>query len=279
MRKLLGSAGYRVFSATDLATILNTHRQEWRLAKSTTLKAFVAFLLEKKLLGQATLAFPYRTRTLYTLGTVSPYTLALRCASDGYFSHYAAMHLHELTDQVPRTIYVNIEQPAKYARPAGLTQSRLDVAFRQSPRVSRNAADYGQYRICLLNGMHTGHLAVEHMQVPSGDLLPVTSIERTLIDITVRPFYAGGVFEVLRAYKLAKEKVDVPRLAELLKHLSYVYPYHQAIGFYVERAGTYTASEVGLFAEIERKYDFYLAHAMSQTVYNKRWRLYVPKGL
>ena len=68
--------------------------------------------------------------------------------------------------------------------------------------------------------------------------LRFTNLERTLIDATVRPVYAGGVFEVRKAYELAKEKVSVNRLAALLQKLDYTYPYHQAIGFYSNALAT-----------------------------------------
>jgi hypothetical protein len=34
--------------------------------------------------------------------------------------------------------------------------------------------------------------------------IPVTNLERTLIDITVRPDYAGGVQNVLDAFRIAR---------------------------------------------------------------------------
>ena len=70
--------------------------------------------------------------------------------------------------------------------------------------------------------------------MPDYGPLRFTNLERTLIDAAVRPVYAGGVFEVRKAYQLAKEKVSVNRLAALLQKLNYIYPYHQAIGFYLE---------------------------------------------
>ncbi len=99
--------------------------------------------------------------------------------------------------------------------------------------------------------------------------LRFTNLERTLIDATVRPVYAGGVFEVRKAYELAKEKVSVNRLAALLQKLDYIYPYHQAIGFYLERAG-YKVGLVSLLRRFPMEFDFYLAHDMGQTEYVQR---------
>ena len=83
----------------------------------------------------------------------------------------------------------------------------------------------------------------------NGENLEVTNLERTLIDITVRPPYAGGIRnEVLQAYRAARDRASVDRLMSILDELSYVYPYHQAVGFLMEAAGygvrdTFTARQ------------------------------------
>ena len=43
-------------------------------------------------------------------------------------------------------------------------------------------------------------------------LVDLTDVERTLIDITVRPHYAGGVYQVKEAFETARERVSVGRL-------------------------------------------------------------------
>jgi len=58
-----------------------------------------------------------------------------------------------------------------------------------------------------------------------GEPLEVTDLERTLIDIAVRPAYAGGVRPVLTAYLRSRSKVSVDRIAKLLRRLDYVYPF------------------------------------------------------
>jgi len=108
--------------------------------------------------------------------------------------------------------------------------------------------------------------------------LRTTTLERTLIDIAVRPFYAGGVAEVAKAYEMAKDKeVSVNRLASMLTKMQFGYPYHQAIGYYLERAG-YRSAQLDLMRQFPRERDFYLTHQMTDKHYVKDWRLFVPKG-
>ena len=102
--------------------------------------------------------------------------------------------------------------------------------------------------------------------------------KRTLIDIAVRPAYAGGVHKVLDAYRAAQEKVSVNHLAATLRQLAYLYPYHQAIGFLMQRAG-YEAGRLAPLRRPEMNVDFYLMHGMRAKEYDRTWRLFFPKGL
>jgi predicted transcriptional regulator of viral defense system len=131
----------------------------------------------------------------------------------------------------------------------------------------------------MVNGMHTNRLEVINMpfayDTDSSVPIDVTSLERTLLDITVRPVYAGGVEEVLKAFIRAKGRADIQSLVEILRKLDYVYPYHQAVGYYLERAG-YCPEEIELVSAIPMEHDFYLTHYTGETVYVKHWRLHVP---
>ena len=191
------------------------------------------------------------------------------------------MQMHGLTEQSPKTTYLNFEQPLPSNSTGELTQKNIDAAFKRRVRTTSYIAETKQFRVCMLNGKKTGYLGVEdgerddggrHIKKPR-----VTNIERTLIDIAVRPVYAGGVFEVLKAYRLAQEKVSVNRLAAMLQQLKFIYPYHQVIGFYLDRAG-YKASLLDLLRRFPMDFDFYLEHQMKQTEYVKAWRLHVPQG-
>jgi hypothetical protein len=270
----------RVFRRSQIEEILSSNRNFWRLTQTMTVNEFLEYLLDKTKLKAVKLKFPSRTETRYVWNdAVSVYQLALSLKSDSYFTHYTAMFLHGLTEQIPKTVYLNFEQSSEGHFGASLEQKNIDWAFRRKPRISNNIAVYGDQRICVLNGKYTGRRGVIELEDEFKVKIQATNVERTLIDIAVRPFYAGGVFEVIKAYRLAKDKVSINKMVAMLKELDYVYPYHQAIGFYLERAGVYRASVMKLLKKLGIQYDFYLTYQMKEMDYSQDWRLYFPKGL
>jgi len=276
--KVFESFNKRVFTRTDIDEMLAEHRESWRLQKSLTNKEFINYLLNETEFQEVILEFPNRKETRYLWGATSVYELALSVKPDGYFTHYSAMYIHELTEQIPKTIYINTEQPKQPKGNGELEQGRIDNAFKNKVRVSNEIATYHDYKIRILHGMHTNKLGVIEVDGAEGELVRVTNIERTLIDIAVRPVYSGGVHEVLKAYKLAKDKVSINKLTAMLKKLGYTYPYHQVIGFYLERSG-YKESAIQLLKKFPMEFDFYLEHKMAETEYSPEWKLYYPKGL
>jgi uncharacterized ParB-like nuclease family protein len=81
----------------------------------------------------------------------------------------------------------------------------------------------------------------------------------------------------LEAFKSARDRMSVNVLIATLKKLDYVYPFHQAIGFYMQRAG-YEQQRIDRVRKIPITLDFYLAHGIREKNYNSFWRLYFPKG-
>jgi hypothetical protein len=289
VRTSLQAARANVFTPTELSRQFQLHAEEWSVsdgdklprhaivvAASLEARAITAALLKAKILKKAVLSFAYRPDTRYLFGEVELLDLIQSLSGDGYFTHFTALYLNDLTEQTPKTIYFNVEQRSSGG--AGqLTQEGLDRAFKAEARASSNVAEYKGTRIVKVNGRNTGQLGVVVKPRSKAGALRLTDVERTLIDATVRPAYSGGIAVVAKAFEAAKELVSVNKLASYLRKLRYVYPYHQAVGFYMERAG-YEEPLLKLLEAFPIEHDFYLQHAMKSPVLNKRWRLYVPKG-
>jgi predicted transcriptional regulator of viral defense system len=269
----------------ELAALFDQHRAAWKLAKSTTLNDFISFLRKHGALQRVELSFPHRSVTGYTWGEVPLLEQLLHLVDSSFYSHYTAVRIHGLTEQVPKTIYLNHEKSsgsADYSTHAEpFAQEAIDAAFQREPRASKNEIVYGEARIVFLSSAYQAGLGITGGNVNFGyerDLeLRYTTLERTLIDIVVRPFYAGGIHEVAKAYENAKDKLSVNTMAAMLKRMAFGYPYHQSIGYLLERAG-YKPSSVSIFKSMPMERDFYLVHGGEKT-YVPEWRLYVPKGL
>ncbi|HEX8245073.1 MAG TPA: type IV toxin-antitoxin system AbiEi family antitoxin [Longimicrobium sp.] len=195
-----------------------------------------------------------------------------------YLSHGSAAFLHDLASSEPDEIYVNKEQSPKPVARGTLTQEAIDRAFANQPRSSNYVFSYEQRRIVLTSGKQSGALGVSPVAVPFGPPLPATGPERTLVDLTVRPAYAGGPAEVLAAYRRAREKISVGEVLRILEMLQFVYPYHQAIGFYLERAG-YSGSDLHRLRTAPRRFKFYLANRMADPKFDPAWYVYYPPEL
>jgi hypothetical protein len=214
----------------------------------------------------------------YAWRAPSPFETALSLRGGSYLSHGTAAFLQGLLDDVPTTFYSNKEQSPKPS-PAGLTQQALDRAFANQPRQSALVyLDEEGRRFVGLSGKHSGRLEVVDVAGPRGERLAATSPERTLVDLVVRPSYGGGVPKVLAAFRAGRERVEVALLVATLKSLGHLYPYHQAVGFYMERAG-YPDRAIEALRKLPRDFDFYLVHGMKDRDFDRGWRIYFPRGL
>lgn len=220
----------------------------------------------------------YRSFKRFVTTRASALEVALSLRSGSYLSHATAVFLHGLTNEIPRTVYANKEQSEK-ARPEGeLTQAGIDRAFSNEARTSNYVFEFEGTRIVLVSGKNTGKLEVSDLPGPTGQALSTTKLERTLIDIAVRPAYAGGPFHVLQAYRGARERVSLSTLVATLRKLDYVYPYHQAIGFYMKVAG-YSSTQLDRLKELGVEFNFYVNYRTRDAQFDSEWRVFHPPGL
>jgi len=285
----------RIFTSNDLKRIVLQQQSTWLLTPkspeeakelldthqaiaidSLTSRAITSAIVKETPLQKITFPFPYRTVIRFAWGDVPTFQLIQSVEPEGYFTHFTALQFHGLTQQIPKTIYFNDEQHTTGGG-ANLTQHGLDNAFKGKCRISQNVIDFRDYKVCRVNGRHTGQLGVITPRFFDGSEVRVTNLERSLIDATVRPAYSGGIFEVAHAYKAAAPDLSIPRLINMLPDLNFVYPYHQAIGYYLQRSGCFSESDLAPLRDLEMAFDFYLDYGIRNKEYVSEWRLFIPQ--
>ncbi len=269
----------KVYSRAQLATVLLQNRRAWHLADRATLRDFISFLIKHgDLRARKFRAETYGHEiTRYCWGETSLLELALSLKPRAYLCHATAMNLHGLAKLSTRAVYLNVEQSAKPTIDGSLTQEGINRAFSGKQRHSNLIYNCNNVSIIMISGKNTDRLGVEEIAGPESESLQVTNLERTLIDIVVRPAYAGGTSQVLKAYRAAKDRMAVDRLLVILKKLDYVYPYHQSIGFLMQKAG-YPEKSYAKLRALGLNHNFYLAHGIQQPEYSTDWRLFHPRA-
>lgn len=269
----LHKRGPAVYLRRDLHRLFRANRDNWHLPYSLTAGPFIKFLVEQAQLHEIALDSPYARLIRFIYGDVSPFAVALSIDSSAYLSHGSAALLHGLIDDTQMVVYLNKEQSEKPQADGEITQDGIDRAFQRPQRRSKNVFQYGEYGITMISGKNTDRLGVEDLKGPNGEWLKAASLERTLIDIAVRPGYSGGVDNVLVAYKRAASKTSLEVLYRILRHLDYKYPYHQAIGFYLSKAG-FSDSQLSPLLTLGTRFKFYLDYDLSKSKLDEKWNVF-----
>ena len=284
IEQYLSDLDKNVFLETDLKSIFNRNKKKWDLTYSTTFEKFVNHLLKRSYLSF--IEVPEFNKTIYlwkenTLTDEAVYEVALAIKPRSYISHYSAMFLLNLTEQIPKTIYVTYdrESPINKRKNLGLLQESIDRAFNKEKKKPRVVASFKGYDIVLISGTDSKKTGVTNIKLFNGITIQVTNIARTLIDIVVRPELSGDVTEIAKAYSLAKNQVQIKQLKTYIKSKDYIYPYEQVVGFLMEHVG-YDADKVEeIHGMCKNIFSFYLGRNIKNPLFSEKWKIYYPKLL
>jgi hypothetical protein len=266
----------KAWNHRDFSCYLSERREALNVPRYLTTPGLIDFLVDNEIANERYIDSPeYGRKSRYVIGDLS--TLAFACSfyKNSYLCHGSALHVHGLAPL--QSVFVNHEQSPKKTT-SKLSQKGIDQAFQNQPRRSAYVFTTTQTTITFLNGKNTGNAGVITALSPEGDSVPVTSLERTLIDCVVRPQYAGGIRLVADAFTKAIGAISVAEIVGLLKQTKYVYPYHQSLGFLLERAGLPHEQLVPLKA-MPIRFKFYLDYGMKATRFNQDWKVCYPEEL
>ncbi len=271
----------KAYTTFDISNIFENHRENWKIAGYRNSNHFINFLEKSNILKMIKLK--HQTTSSIKKILIEPnanyFNIGLTIKKDGYLSNYTAMQIHNLTLQIPKSIYVS--HPKVESRNSlknnniNISQDSIDKAFTKPQRITSEVykSEIDNYRLLFIQKGYTEN----NIGIINNNGIRYTDLERTLIDIAIRPAYSGGVFEVLEAFINAREHIDINKLNNYLSELNYIYPFHQLLGFYMDKAN-YDSKKISILFNQVSKYKFYLTYNMSNKEYDEKWKIYYPKG-
>lgn len=171
----LAGQGKRIVSIKDFQEVLDIpYRSAKDMAYSLTEKGWLERLTRGRYLLVPLAA---GEESVYT---EHEFVIASHLADPMYVGYWTAMNYHELTEQVPRTVYVVTTRRAKTREIHGVTYRIVTVSEKK----------FFGYQ----------PTAIEDVRVN------VASVEKTLVDCADRPEHCGGIHELSKAMKRADEK-------------------------------------------------------------------------
>jgi predicted transcriptional regulator of viral defense system len=141
----------------------------------------------------------------YAVPGVTPaheFEIAMALVSPAAISHWSALHYHGLTEQAPRKVFVLTTTDASVPRVRSTTVKRTSNGYPVGDTV---------YRFVQVKPER--YFGVEKVWIGEARVI-VTDPERTLLDGLSMPQYCGDFAEVLHAFRVRGEKLDVEQIIE-----------------------------------------------------------------
>lgn len=179
LARLLAEHGYRLFKLSDVLKLLEQ--------VNLNIKDISDVLRTLKSQGWV----HHVKRDLYLLDSifiggqpVHEFEIATHLVTPSTISHFSAFHYHELTDQIPQIVFATT-----------ITGTSL-------PRSSQDNFAYQGVRYRYIQVKKEHFFGIDDVWFGDGRV-PITDLERTLLDGLIKPKYCGGFKEVLNAYTTA----------------------------------------------------------------------------
>ena len=168
-------------------------------------------------------------RGLYALSSTVPgvsdaheFEVAMALVNPASISHWSALHHHGLTEQVPREVFV-----------LTTTESSVPRIRRTEPRLPRGGYPVGDVTYRFVQVRPERFFGTQKVWI--GDArVSITDVERTLLDGLSMPQHCGDFAEVLHAFQVGMDGLDIERIthyaarldAATVKRLGWVLEYH-----------------------------------------------------
>ena len=179
----LAEAGFKTFSIKDA----KKYAQKLKISVNYIPEALVH--LQKNNWVTRIKRGLYAFTPAFGMQMLHEFVVAQSLVPSSIISHWTAMHYHHLTQQTPNVIFSTL--PASTSVPRKIDKNKYRFVY------ARKELFYGIQKIWL-----------DEVQVA------ITYLERTLIDGLRQPKFCGDFYEVMQAFKMAKDRMNIEKLID-----------------------------------------------------------------
>lgn len=183
---------------------------------------------------------------------VHEFEIATHIVIPSAIRHFSAFHYHGLTDQIPKTLFA--------VTPTGTTLPRV---------ASGKLFTYKGVLYHYIQVKNDYFLGMEEVWIGEARI-PITDLERTLLDGLIKPKYCGGIQEVLSAYSSA-QNLNISKIIEYALRLDVSVA--KRLGWVLEHAGIGEQYLQSLLAIPFTSFIKLDPSEKRKGPYNKRWRI------
>lgn len=216
-------------------------------------------------------------------GLASAFDVALSLKKNSFLTGYYVMSLNGWTEYIPKVIHVNWKRNPFQKKDSLIDNNTLQmIAFREK-QTSKLRFNYNKYEIVILNGQVLKKYKHDHFkridkQFDLPSYAETYIDERLIIEALINYHYFGGADIVWNAGKNQFNNLDLDLMLAIYKEMELIYPYANAIGYWLERSGVsskYISKWVKL---VNHDLQFHLFMGdKERRVFNDKWNLYIPK--
>ena len=191
----LTQEGYRIFSVNEARAVV-----EGMGLKVSSTSYLIKALLTKKAIRQLFKGLYALEDHLLAGAPLHKFEIAMHLVKTGSINCWSAMSYYELTDQVLSTVYILTPYKAANKRPK--YYYKIDG-----------------YEYVIIPIIEDNFWGIKRIFIGETKL-SISDLERTLLDGLIRPNYCGGFREVLNAFLIAKDEMNIKKIIEYSQRCS-----------------------------------------------------------
>jgi hypothetical protein len=263
----------KFYTYRDLQILLENLKRDSLVAQSLKFDSFFSRVIQKDLHKESihldSQVVPQDLTRYYFGDTNTEFDKALMYKKDSFLSLSTSLNFQGLSTIQDNIIYTSSElnDKSKYSKPITLTQQDIDNSYSKEARKTKSYAEYGDKFLVLLTPKYSNKI-----EVIEYNGIPVSSINRALVEIIVNSQYYKSTQEIINIFKPIKKYIDLEKVNNVLIGFNYIYPFHQCVGFFLEQIG-FKREELGIFHKYVDTLVFYTRKQLLEYRYDDYWKI------